>query len=383
MRAGAAWEHYLDASLVEARTLSEDVPSGDGGRRHPQLVELPTTTTTSPEEACPCLLRGPRSGARGRADRAAGRRRGWRQSGALALGGYSNNASRPSPSAFPSSPSTTARRPSASSGNSASTARVLPRALAFLLRRCLPPCLKRCRQLMKTLPHTFVACLRQILLHLCRCCDRRVLALALGNFLKRCLASALCAAAHRIFVAPVVAAVGSVPSAIYSNDASRPGRAVPFRPRPRNPNAAPPHIASSWRQSRPPSRPRCCTALGNLLKRCLAAVGRCCTALGRAIRQCCAAAHRIFVAPIVKVIRKCCNGAAYALRRCYAAVGAAVDVCCRAIRRIVVKPLVKCCAAICRQIARGCNAVAWAVGKCCTCICRSIGKCCNWVGARR
>jgi len=65
-----------------------------------------------------------------------------------------------------------------------------------------------------------------------------------------------------------------------------------------------------------------------------------------------------------------------ALRRCYAAVAAAVGVCCRAIRRIVVEPLVKCCAAICRQIARGCNAV----GKCCTCICRSIGKCCNWVG---
>jgi len=29
MRAGAAWEHYLDASLVEARTLSGDTFSDD------------------------------------------------------------------------------------------------------------------------------------------------------------------------------------------------------------------------------------------------------------------------------------------------------------------------------------------------------------------
>ena len=157
-----------------------------------------------------------------------------------------------------------------------------PCALAFLLRRCLPPCLKRCWELMKDVVY-YVCCvpLERFCVALCRCCD---------------------------------------------------------------------------------------------------AVGRCCTALGRAIHKCCAAAHRIFVAPIVKVIRKCCIGMAHALRRCYAAVKAAVGVCCRAIHRVVVKPLVACCAAIYRQIARGCNAVASAVGKCCTCICRSIGKCCNWVG---
>ena len=138
------------------------------------------------------------------------------------------------------------------------------------------------------------------------------------------------------------------------------------------------------RRCLPPCLKKCWEVMGDVvhyvccvpLVRCCDAVGRCCAALGRAIRQCCAAAHRIFVVPIVKVIRKCCNGAAYALSRCYAAVGAAVGVCCRAIRRIVVKPLVECCAAICRQIARGCNAV----GRCCTCICRSVGKCCNWVG---
>ena len=142
------------------------------------------------------------------------------------------------------------------------------------------------------------------------------------------------------------------------------------------------------RRCLPPCLNKCWEVMGDVvhyvccvpLVRCCDAVGRCCTALGRAIHKCCAAAHRIFVVPIVKVIRKCCNGMADALRRCYAAVGAAVGVCCRAIRRIVVEPLVKCCAAICRQIARGCNAVARAVGKCCTCICRSIGKCCNWVG---
>ena len=80
-----------------------------------------------------------------------------------------------------------------------------PCALAFLLRRCLPPCLKKCGELMKNVVY-YVCCvpLERFCVALVRCCDAvGRCCTALGRAIHKC-----CAAAHRIFVAPVAAAVG-------------------------------------------------------------------------------------------------------------------------------------------------------------------------------
>ena len=98
-----------------------------------------------------------------------------------------------------------------------------PCALAFLLRRCLPPCLKKCWELMGNVVY-YVCCvpLDRFCAALVRCCDAvGRCCTALGRAIHKC-----CAAAHRIFVAPVAAAVR-----------------------------------------------RCCLALCNLRKRCLEAIG--------------------------------------------------------------------------------------------------------------